>query len=41
MSSRLEVTMANFDEDDYDEADFDEPIDELLEPEKFTDDEEE
>lgn len=40
VSSRLEVTMANFDEDDYDEAEFDEPIDELLETDKFTDEEE-
>jgi hypothetical protein len=39
VSSRLEVTMANFDEDDYEEADFNEPISEM--PDKKKMDEEE
>lgn len=39
VSSRLETTMANFDEDDYEEADFHEPISEI--PEKRKLDEEE
>ncbi len=39
VSSRLETTMANFDEEDYDDADFQEPINEI--PEKIKLDEEE
>jgi len=39
VSSRLETTMANFDEEDYEEADFTEPLSEI--PEKKTLDEEE
>ena len=39
VSSRLETSMANFDEDDYDDADFHEPISEI--PEKQKSDEEE
>lgn len=39
VSSRLETTMANFDEDDYDEADFHEPISDI--PDKKKMDEEE
>ncbi|MAP81127.1 MAG: hypothetical protein CL526_08570 [Aequorivita sp.] len=39
VSSRLEVTMANFDEDNYEEADFNEPIGDL--PERKIKDEEE
>ena len=39
VSSRLETTMANFDEDDYEEADFHEPISEI--PDKRKLDEEE
>ena len=39
VSSRLENSMANYDEDDYDEADFHEPISEI--PEKQKADEEE
>lgn len=39
VSTRLENTMANFDEDDYDESDFNEPIVEI--PEKGDDDPEE
>jgi len=35
VSSRLEVSMANFDEEDYEDSDFDEPIEEILENEKF------
>ncbi len=38
VSTRLENTMANYDEDDYDDADFNEPIVEI--PEKNTGDEE-
>ncbi|WP_189603754.1 hypothetical protein [Salinimicrobium marinum] len=38
VSTRLENTMANYDEDDYDDADFNEPIVEI--PEKGGDDEE-
>jgi hypothetical protein len=30
VSSRLESTMANFDEDDYDDDTYDEPISEIL-----------
>lgn len=37
VSSRLEVTMANFDEEDYEESEFEEPIEEILENEKFED----
>lgn len=37
VSSRLEVTMANFDEEDYDDSEFEEPIEEILENEKFED----
>ncbi|MGB3342413.1 MAG: hypothetical protein WBA61_00740 [Aequorivita sp.] len=39
VSSRLETTMANFDEDDYEEADFHEPINDI--PERKIIDEEE
>ena len=39
ISTRLENTMANYDEDDYDEADFNEPIVEI--PEKNNENEEE
>lgn len=35
ISSRLETSMANFDEDDYEEADFSEPISELPDKEKM------
>lgn len=35
VSSRLEVTMANFDEEDYEDSEFDEPIEEILENQKF------
>ena len=38
ISTRLENTMANYDEDDYDEADFNEPIVEI--PEKNNEEEE-
>lgn len=37
VSSRLEVTMANFDEEDYEDSEFEEPIEEILENEKFED----
>jgi|SRR5690554_72406 len=40
VSSRLETTMANFDEDDYEEADFHEPISDIPER-KIMDEEEE
>lgn len=39
VSSRLESTMANFDEDDYEDSEFDEPIEEIIEAEKFDDQE--
>src|SRR5690606_13659185 len=39
VSTRLETTMANYDEDDYEDADFNEPIVEI--PEKPNDEEEE
>lgn len=39
VSTRLETTMANYDEDDYEDSDFNEPIVEI--PEKDKDDEEE
>lgn len=38
VSTRLESTMANFDEDDYDDSDYNEPIVEI--PEKTTEPEE-
>ena len=38
VSTRLETTMANYDEDDYEDADFNEPIVEM--PEKTNDEEE-
>lgn len=38
VSTRLETTMANYDEDDYDDADFNEPIVEM--PDKQADDDE-
>lgn len=41
VSSRLETSMANFDEDDYEEADFHEPISEMPEKQKLDDEEEE
>ncbi|PKA84089.1 hypothetical protein ATE92_2259 [Ulvibacter sp. MAR_2010_11] len=37
VSSRLEITMANYDEDDYDDADFNEPIVEIPEKGKLDD----
>ncbi len=40
ISTRLENTMANYDEDDYDEADFNEPIVEIPEKNEEEDDEE-
>ncbi|MFO7719524.1 MAG: hypothetical protein R6W85_03685 [Gillisia sp.] len=39
VSTKLENTMANYDEEDYDDADFNEPIVEI--PEKTTEEEEE
>jgi hypothetical protein len=39
VSSRLESTMANFEEDDYDENDFNEPIVEIPEKKNLEDDE--
>lgn len=39
VSSHLETTMANFDEDDYDDADFTEPITEILDKKKLDVDE--
>lgn len=39
VSSRLEVTMANFDEEDYEDSEFDEPIEEILENQKFDEEE--
>ena len=39
VSSRLETTMANFDEDDYEEADFHEPIGEIPEKQKLDEEE--
>ena len=38
VSSRLEVSMANFDEDDYEEEEFSEPISELPEKDSIEDD---
>lgn len=40
VSSRLETTMANFDEDDYEVADFNEPISEIPDRRKMEDEEE-
>jgi len=40
ISTRLENTMANYDEDDYDEADFNEPIVEIPEKNNEEDDDE-
>lgn len=39
VSSRLETSMANYDEDDYDEADFHEPISEIPEKQKLDEEE--
>lgn len=39
VSSRLENSMANFDEDDYDDADFHEPISEIPEKQKMDEEE--
>ncbi len=39
VSSRLETTMANFDEDDYDDADFTEPISEIPDKKKMEEEE--
>jgi len=39
VSSRLENSMANFDEDDYDDADFHEPISEIPEKQKLDEEE--
>jgi len=41
ISTRLENTMANYDEDDYDEADFNEPIVEIPEKNNEEEDDEE
>lgn len=41
VSSRLEVTMANFEEDDYDTEDFQEPIDDITPRKELEEDEEE
>ncbi len=41
VSTRLENTMANFDEDDYDDSDFNEPIVEIPEKEEENEDLEE
>ncbi|OAB78097.1 hypothetical protein [Cochleicola gelatinilyticus] len=40
VSSRLEVSMANFEEDDYEEAETNEPIAEFLDRKKMDDEEE-
>lgn len=40
VSSRLETSMANFDEDDYEDADFHEPISEIPEKQKLDEEEE-
>lgn len=40
VSSRLETSMANFDEDDYEDADFHEPISEIPEKPKLDEEEE-
>lgn len=37
VSSRLEISMANFDEDDYDESEFTEPIEEIPQERKLQD----
>lgn len=37
VSSRLEISMANFDEDDYDDSDFTEPIEDMPEDKKLLD----
>ncbi len=37
VSSRLETTMANFDEEDYDDDDYNEPISEILDKEELDD----
>jgi len=39
VSSRLETSMANFDEDDYEDADFHEPISEIPEKQKLDEEE--
>lgn len=39
VSSRLESTMANFDEDDYDEADFNEPLIDIPDKKKLDEEE--
>lgn len=39
VSSRLETSMANFDEDDYDDTDFNEPISEMPDKKKFDEEE--
>ena len=41
VSSKLEVSMANFEEDDYDSEDFQEPIEDLAPRKELEDDEEE
>lgn len=41
VSSRLEISMANFDEDDYEDSEFSEPITEIPEDQKFEEEEEE
>lgn len=40
VSSRLEISMANFDEDNYEEADFNEPIGDIPDKPKLEDEEE-
>jgi hypothetical protein len=40
LSSKLETTMANFDEDDYDVDDFNEPISEIPDKKKLEEEEE-
>ena len=39
VSSRLETSMANFDEDDYEDADFHEPISDIPEKQKIDEEE--
>ncbi|GHC51891.1 hypothetical protein [Ulvibacter litoralis] len=39
VSSRLETSMANFDEDDYDDNDYNEPISEMPDKKKFDEEE--
>ncbi len=41
VSSSLEISMANFDEDDYDDADFNEPISEIPDKKKLEEEDDE